>query len=120
MPNDKKLATVCGSNKQELVFQGPNLLLEFNAGYQVPPFDYNGFAANLEFIEGQATTVVPQTIAPTRNHSNNHHRHGGGGGGGGSGNNAVIPAAPPSLTEADWTPAPQKFSPCDKIIIEGL
>lgn len=131
MPNDKKLATVCGSKKQDLVFQGPNLLLEFNAGYQVPPFDYNGFAANLEFIEGQATTVVPQ--APTRNHSNNHHRHNvdrhGGGGGGGGGNavatipsinsKPVIPAAPPALTEVDWTPAPPKFSPCDKIIIEA-
>lgn len=108
VPNDKKLATVCGSNKQELVFQGPNLLLEFNAGYQVPPFDYNGFAADLEFIEGQVTTVVPappvQTVAPpTRNHSNNHHRH----------------AAPPAITEVDWTPAPPKFSPCDKIIIEA-
>lgn len=107
LPNDKKLATVCGSTKQELIFQGPNLLLEFNAGYQVPPFDYNGFAANLEFIEGQATTIAPQTPAPARNHSNNnnnnHHRH----------------AAPPALTEVDWTPAPPKFSPCDKIIIEA-
>lgn len=106
MPNDKKLATVCGSKKQELVFQGPNLLLEFNAGYQVPPFNYNGFAANLEFIEGQGTTSPPQTaVAPTRNHSGNHHRH--------------VAVAPPALTDVDWTPAPPKFSACDKIIIEA-
>lgn len=107
VPNEKKLATVCGSKKQELIFQGPNLLLEFNAGYQVPPFAYNGFAANLEFIEGQATTVSPQTAAPTRNHSGNHHRHA-----------AAIPS--PALTDpVEWTPAPPKFSPCDKIIIEA-
>lgn len=109
MPSDKTLATICGSEKKELVFQGPNLLLEFNAGYQMPPFAYNGFAANLEFIEGQATTVVPQTNSPARNHSGNHHRHAA----------ALPPPPPPAITEVDWTPAPPKFSPCDKIIIEA-
>lgn len=81
------------------------MLLEFNAGYQVPPFEYNGFAASLEFIEGPSSTLTP----PTVNHTSNHHRH--------SPSNGVVP--PPSITDVDWTPAPAKFSPCDKIIIEA-
>lgn len=108
VPNDKKLTTICGMKKPEpLTYQGPNLLLEFNVGYQIPPYNYNGFAANLDFIEGLTTTEAPHTNAPaTRNHSNNMHqlRHN---------------VAPPALTDIEWTPAPPKFSPCDKIIIEA-
>lgn len=101
MPSGNKLATVCGSKKTELIFKGPNLLLEFTAGYQVPPFDYNGFAANLEFIEGPSSTVPPPL---TNVHANsNHHHHG----------------LSPALNELEWTPSPPKFSPCDKVIIEA-
>lgn len=110
VPNDKKLATVCGSTKTELIFKGPNLLLEFNSGYQVPPFGYNGFAANLEFIEGPSTTIPPSAgsaMQSAKNHNGSqHYRHGSG-------------IAQPALTDLEWTPAPPKFSPCDKIIIEA-
>lgn len=112
MPNDKRLATICGLNKQELIFKGPNLLLEFNAGFGIPPFAYNGFAADLEFIEGQTTTISPSSssIQQTvyRNHSTSsggsHNRHG---------------TALETPAELEWTPSPPKFSPCDKIIIEA-
>lgn len=77
----------------------------------MPPFDYNGFAADLEFIEGPSSTQAPAN----HTNSNHHHRqHSSSASGGGSG---LIP--PPALTEIDWTPAPAKFSPCDKIIIES-
>lgn len=102
VPNGKKLATLCGSKKTELIFKGPNLLLEFNAGYQVPPFDYNGFAANLEFIEGTTSTVPPPPPRPSGHANSNHHHHG-----------------VATFNELEWTPSPPKFSPCDKVIIEA-
>lgn len=127
VPSDKKLATVCESKKTELIFKGPNLLLEFNAGAQVPPFDYNGFSANLEFIEGPLTSILPPTLSPNISqihNTNSHHRHNFGINrnvdnniGGGIGTNGIVPLS--SSVDSEWPPTTTKFSPCDKIIIES-
>lgn len=79
---------------RELIFSGPNLLLEFNSGYQVPPFDYNGFSATLTFIEGITTTLTPPTLSfdIERLHVQE----------------------PPS----DLATPPPKFTPCDQVISE--
>lgn len=81
------------SSCRELIFSGPNLLLEFNSGYQVPPFDYNGFSATLSFIEGITTTLTPPTM---------------------SFEFEPIHAEAP----ADLATPPPKFTPCDQVISE--
>lgn len=61
-----------GNPHSELIFSGPNILMEFNSGYQIPPFDYNGFSASLSFIEGATTTKPPPTPSFER-HEPHHH-----------------------------------------------
>ncbi|EEB15737.1 hypothetical protein Phum_PHUM383910 [Pediculus humanus corporis] len=45
------VGTICGTDKKEFIFYGPNLLLEFRSGPSFPPYNYNGFQASLEFFE---------------------------------------------------------------------
>lgn len=78
--------------RSELIFSGPNILMEFNSGYQIPPFEYNGFSASLTFIEGTTTTLPPPT--PTFDHDSHHHE-------------------PPH----DVATPPPKFTACDQVEI---
>lgn len=57
------LTTLCSNKKQELVYSGPNLLLEFKSGVSVPPYDYNGFVARLDFVDKLTTTELPSSVS---------------------------------------------------------
>ncbi|XP_015187832.1 PREDICTED: uncharacterized protein LOC107072421 [Polistes dominula] len=54
------LKMLCGKEKSSLMYNGQEVLVEFRAGPEVSPFDYNGFVATINFIE--ITTEIPTTI----------------------------------------------------------
>ncbi|XP_048489352.1 uncharacterized protein LOC105389314 [Plutella xylostella] len=60
-PSAPLLGSLCTERSAVLEQPGPNLLLEFNSGPLVPPYDYNGFIAKLEFIEQADGTGAPPT-----------------------------------------------------------
>ncbi|XP_050666671.1 uncharacterized protein LOC126966579 [Leptidea sinapis] len=61
-PSAPLLASICSERSATLEQPGPNLLLEFNSGPLVPPYDYNGFIARLEFLEKIETSGPPPTV----------------------------------------------------------
>ncbi|OAD53289.1 hypothetical protein WN48_10482 [Eufriesea mexicana] len=65
------LKMLCGKDKTTLTYSGQKMLVEFRSGPEVPPFDYNGFVASLNFIE--ITTEAPTTVTmDSANRSGNH------------------------------------------------
>ncbi|KAF7394118.1 hypothetical protein HZH68_010937 [Vespula germanica] len=54
------LKMLCGKEKASMMYNGQEVLVEFRAGPEVSPFDYNGFVATINFIE--ITTEIPNTI----------------------------------------------------------
>lgn len=50
------LTTICGNRHPVLEYAGPNLLIVFSSGVQVPPYNYNGFVATLEFLDKNIST----------------------------------------------------------------
>ncbi|KAL2714116.1 uncharacterized protein V1478_016673 [Vespula squamosa] len=54
------LKMLCGKEKASMMYNGQEVLVEFRAGPEVSPFDYNGFVATVNFIE--ITTEIPNTI----------------------------------------------------------
>ncbi|KAK7789091.1 hypothetical protein R5R35_012776 [Gryllus longicercus] len=55
-PSSPLLNTLCSNRKAQFTYSGPKLLLEFSSGPPVPPYDYNGFLATLEFTEKITST----------------------------------------------------------------
>ncbi|XP_046388657.1 uncharacterized protein LOC124157726 [Ischnura elegans] len=52
------LTRICGSRKTHVEYSGPSMLIEFRSGPSIPPYDYNGFTARLDFISASEDTSV--------------------------------------------------------------
>ncbi|GLG99806.1 Uncharacterized protein GBIM_06187 [Gryllus bimaculatus] len=62
-PSSPLLSTVCANRKARFTYSGPKLLMEFSSGNLVPPYDYNGFLATLEFTEKITTPEPPPDLS---------------------------------------------------------
>ncbi|VVD04841.1 unnamed protein product, partial [Leptidea sinapis] len=78
-PSAPLLASICSERRATLEQPGPNLLLEFNSGPLVPPYDYNGFIARLEFQEKIKPSGPPPTVLAASEPlaALTHHTHNG-------------------------------------------
>ncbi|GBP89680.1 hypothetical protein EVAR_65742_1 [Eumeta japonica] len=76
-PSAPLLASLCEEKTATLEYPGPNLSLEFNSGPLLPPYDYNGFLARLEFIERAEPSAPAPTAAaaPPLAALTHHHNH---------------------------------------------
>ncbi|XP_067002064.2 uncharacterized protein [Anabrus simplex] len=63
-PSSTLLTTLCSNRRTKLTYSGPKLLLEFSSGPPVPPYDYNGFVATLQFTEGTWSTEQSVGLEP--------------------------------------------------------
>ncbi|XP_044006898.1 uncharacterized protein LOC122851614 [Aphidius gifuensis] len=57
------LKTLCSNEKTTVINPGPELLVEFKSGPEVPPFNYNGFIAKITI--SPITTEAPSTSTST-------------------------------------------------------
>lgn len=113
----KKLASTCGVEKMDMMSTGPHLMLEFRSGLQVPPYDYNGFAASVEFADPVTTTSTTTTtttthslIAPPAGPSSSSVFH----------KTPQHGTSPPNFYGAIETfPSNSKFTPCDMVITDS-